>query len=312
MRIAVLVGLVGVGCGTVSDKPTDASVAKDTSAIDASAIDAAPPRCNSSASFGTPVELTAIDTVSDDEGAFLSADELTIYFGSNRPGGAGGYDLYKATRASATAAFGGVTPVAGVNTAADEREPRVSSDGLTLIATDHPGNTWRLVLAQRPTVTAAFPALQPIANVSGTTNDTEPSLLPDGNVIYFGSDRGGAGVGYDIYRTARSGGGGFGTPTLVSGTQLNTSFVESSPIVTPDELNVYFLSDRTGTMGTYDIYYASRTSIANAFSTPVPVAELNTAGLEFPNWISADNCVLYFSRTTNARGYEMYAATRGN
>lgn len=310
MRIAVLIGLVGAGCGTVSDKPADASVAKDVSAIDASAIDGAPPRCNPSAPFGTPVELTAIDTVSDDEGGFLQPDELTIYFGSARPGGAGGFDIYKATRASVTAPFGGVTPVAGVNTAGDEREPRVSSDGLTIIATDHPGNAWRLVLAQRASATVAFPALQPIANVSGTTNDTEPSLLPDGNVIYFGSDRAGASTGYDIYRTSRSG-GAFIAPTLVAGTQLNTAFVESSPTITPDELNLYFLSNRTGTMGTYDIYYASRASTANAFSAPVPVAELNTSNLEFPNWISADNCVLYFARTTATRGYDMFVATRG-
>lgn len=310
MRIVVLVGLVGAGCGTVSEKTIDAAVSKD-GGVDSGSADAAPPRCNPVSPFGTPIELSAIDTTGDDEGAFLTLDELTIYFSSIRAGGAGGYDIYKATRASVSAPFGGVTPLTGVNTSADERESRVSADGLTLIATDKPGVSWRLVISQRANTTVSFPALQPIANVSGTTNDTEPSMLPNGNVIYFASDRGGAGNSYDIYRTSRTG-TAFAAPALVSGTQLNTTFVESSPIVTPDELHMYFLSNRTGTMGTYDIYYASRATTADAFGAPVSVTELNSPQLDFPTWISADNCVLYFSRTTTTRAYDMYYATRGN
>jgi len=309
MRIVVFVGLVGVGCGTVSEKTIDAAVSKD-GAVDSSG-DASPPRCNPSAPFGAPVELAAIDTTGDEEGAFLTPDELTIYFSSIRAGGAGGYDIYKATRTSVTAPFGGVVPVTGVNTASDERESRVSADGLTLIATDKPGSSWRLVISQRANTTVSFSALQPIANVSGTTNDTEPSLLPNGNVIYFASDRGGAGTSYDIFRTSRTG-TAFAAPALVSGTQLNTTFVESSPVVTPDELHMYFLSNRTGTMGTYDIYYTSRATTADAFGAPVAVNEVNSPQLDFPTWISADNCVLYFSRATATRAYDMYFATRGN
>lgn len=308
MRMVLLVGFAA-GCGTVNDKPVDASVADDV-AIDMSATDAPLPRCNPTAPFGAATELVTLDSTSDEEGAFLTPDELTLYFGSNRAGGAGGYDLYRATRATVTAPFGNVIAVTGINTTGDERVPRLSSDELTLIAARMPvGATFLGIgLSQRTSTAVAFPALQPIANVAGTTNDTEATMLPSGNVIYFASDRGG---NYDIYRTSKSG-GAFSAPALVSGTQLNTASVESFPAVTPDELHMYILSNRAGTMGTYDIYATSRASTADAFAAPVSVTELNTAGIDFPSWISPDNCTLYFTRGVATRGYDMFVATRGN
>jgi Tol biopolymer transport system component len=309
MRIVVLMGIAAAGCGTVSEKDVDAAVAGDV-ATDTSTIDAAPPRCNPNAAFGAATELTTLDTASDDEAPFLTPDELTLYFGSNRAGGAGGYDVYRATRAAVTAPFGNVTLVTGVNTTGDERVPRISSDELTLIAANKPiGSTLlRVGLSLRTSTAVAFPALQSIANVAGTTNDTEPTMLPSGNVIYFASDRGG---NYDLYRTSKSG-GAFSAPVLVAGAQLNTASTESSPAVTPDELHLYILSNRAGVQGVYDIYASSRATTADAFSAPVSVTELNTTSIDFPSWISPDNCVLYFTRAITNRGYDMFFATRGN
>ncbi len=310
MRMVVLVGIAAAGCGTVNEKAIDAAIAGDVATADVSTIDAPPPRCNPTAAFGVATELTTLDSVSDDEAPFLTPDELTLYFGSNRAGGAGGFDLYKATRTAVTAPFGGVTLVTGVNTTGEERVPRLSSDELTLIAASKPAGSsvFRIGLSQRTSTAVAFPALQSIANVAGTTNDTEPALLPSGNVIYFGSDRGG---NYDIYRTSKSG-GAFSAPALVTGTQLNTASTESSPVVTTDELHLYILSNRTGTQGVFDIYASSRATTADAFSAPVSVTELNTPSIDFPSWISPDNCTLYFTRQIANRGYDMFSATRGN
>ena len=66
----------------------------------------------------------------------LSADGLTIYFDSNRPGGAGGLDIWFATRASTSAAFG--TPVnastssPALNSAGDDNPTWISPDGCRL------------------------------------------------------------------------------------------------------------------------------------------------------------------------------------
>jgi hypothetical protein len=49
--------------------------------------------------FDVPVAVAALnDPAASDGGAVLTGDELTVYFSSTRAGGAGGYDVYKATR----------------------------------------------------------------------------------------------------------------------------------------------------------------------------------------------------------------------
>lgn len=59
----------------------------------------------------------------------LSTDKLTIYFHASN---GTNLDLYEAHRASITDPFGPPTPLPGVNTDADERDPWVSSDGKEL------------------------------------------------------------------------------------------------------------------------------------------------------------------------------------
>src|SRR5512143_2734510 len=107
-------------CGAVSDRPKpDASATLDASALDAPGTR----RCDPLASFGAPVPLTSVNTDANDEQANLSPDELTMYFSSTRPGGAGSFDIYEATRSSTSAPFGNVIPVTGVNTSGEDREP---------------------------------------------------------------------------------------------------------------------------------------------------------------------------------------------
>ena len=59
----------------------------------------------------------------------ISADELTLYFSSNRPGGEGGYDLWKATRSSIEESFGSVINLGKlINTEGNEQFPTLRSD----------------------------------------------------------------------------------------------------------------------------------------------------------------------------------------
>ena len=60
---------------------------------------------------------------------FISGDELTIYFASNKPGGYGGYDIYKATRAKKSAKFTDITNLGpNINTAGQEVFPCLRND----------------------------------------------------------------------------------------------------------------------------------------------------------------------------------------
>ena len=72
---------------------------------------------------------------------FITSNELTIYFASNKPGGYGGYDLYKATRTKKSQEFGNITNLGPVvNTAAQEVFPALRGDTLLYFSSDgHPG-----------------------------------------------------------------------------------------------------------------------------------------------------------------------------
>lgn len=290
------------GCGRVVNQ------AGPDAASDA-AGDARPARCNPTAAFGKPAALTSLNTSADDEHADLSADELTIYFSSTRPGGAGGFDLYQATRSSTSEPFGNVMPVQGINTTGDERTPRMSANGLSMYAmiaaSTFPG--LHIALATRPNVTVAFSAMRTVANVNNATNSADPYVLPSGNAMYLASDLAG---NPGLYRSVKVN-GAFSTPTLVPGVNLDTPAIENNPVVTPDELTLFFGSTRPGGTGDFDIYEARRAHAADGFGAPIELKGLDTAGGDMPNWISPDGCSLYFTRQAANVGYQLYMASRG-
>jgi hypothetical protein len=273
------------------------------------APDARPVRCNPTAAFGKPTALISLNTSADDEHADLSPDEGTIYFSSTRPGGTGGFDIYQATRSSPSDPFGNVLPVPGINTTGDERTPRMAGNGLSMYAmiatSSFPG--LHIALATRPNVTVAFSAMRTVANINNATNSADPFLLPGGNAMYLASDLAG---NLGLYRSVKVS-GAFAIPTPVPGVNLDTPAVENNPVVTPDELTLFFGSTRPGGTGDYDIYEARRAHVADGFGAPVALTALNTAGAEVPNWISPDGCNLYFTRAEPNVGYQLYMASRG-
>jgi hypothetical protein len=82
--------------------------------------------------FDEPYPL-ALNTSDDNDSPSLTEDLLVIVFGSTRPGGAGGHDLWYATREVASEAFGPAQPIPGINTEGDERELHLRADGCELI-----------------------------------------------------------------------------------------------------------------------------------------------------------------------------------
>jgi hypothetical protein len=55
-------------------------------------------RETTSATWSAPINLAAVNTSFNDSSPALSKDKTTLYFNSDRPGGAGGIDLYVSTR----------------------------------------------------------------------------------------------------------------------------------------------------------------------------------------------------------------------
>lgn len=84
-------------------------------------------------SIGTPVLAAGVNTAQNDNRPNLRRDGLEIFFDSNRPGGAGGIDLWTSTRASTSDQWSPPTNLGGgINSVANDLRPSLSWDGTSL------------------------------------------------------------------------------------------------------------------------------------------------------------------------------------
>jgi len=154
------------------------------------------------------VKLDLGDTIYNYLHPAVSSDELTIYFSSNKPGGVGDYDLWKATRASVNEPFSNVTNLGKfINTEGKEEFPVLrgdnrlyfSSDGLEgmggfdLFYTEQQGGEWS------DPVNMGYPINSPYDEVGIIFNKKTEGTIADEESGYFSSNRKGGIGGDDIY-----------------------------------------------------------------------------------------------------------------
>ncbi len=101
----------------------------------------------------------------------------------------------------------------------------------------------------------------------------------------------------------------FGTPVAM--TALNTSSHDEAARLSPDELTVYFSSDRVGGVGSYDIWTSTRANISEPYGTPSLLAGVNTRGLERYPTVTADGLTLYAFVGADT-DYDIVMATRAD
>ena len=85
----------------------------------------------------------------DNRFAAVTADQLVLYFGSNRSAGAGGYDIWVATRASTSVAFGTPRVLAELGTTSDETPDWISSDRCRLYFSSNRSARYELYVATK-------------------------------------------------------------------------------------------------------------------------------------------------------------------
>jgi Tol biopolymer transport system component len=262
--------------------------------------------CDPAKPFGTPQAVTSLNTTSDDGYAVFSPDLLTVYFASKRPGGSGDYDLYSATRTSATGAFGTPVPV-GVNSAQAEVQPVLSPDGLTMYFATARDGTRDVYVATRTSTAAAFGTPGKLLNVNTTQYDEEPSFLNASQTELYVSQYNAD--GWEILVATRpTTSDVFGVMNQVG--SLNGSAQDYGPQFTSDMLTAVFHSTRNSALG--DIFSATRQAATSAFGTPTELSTLNSAATEWVSWMSADGCTVAITsnRPDSLTGYDIYLATR--
>jgi Tol biopolymer transport system component len=124
----------------------------------------------------------------------ISPDGRTaLWFSRNRPGGAGGYDIWVSRRAGTD--WSPATP-APFNTPARDFDPAFSADGHAIyFCSDRPGGLGGDDLYRVSFVDGNFGAVEHLgAEVNSPGNEWAPMSSPDGRTLLFSSDgRGGAG-----------------------------------------------------------------------------------------------------------------------
>lgn len=132
----------------------------------------------------------SLNTGANDFDPSFSADGRWLYFFSNRSGGRGGDDLYRAP----VLADGGYGPAehlgAGVNGRGDEWAPTPSRDGRHLLfASDSFGGAGRHDLFVARWNGKAYVDPQPVAGVNTAADEFDAAWLGDGRAIVFARSR---------------------------------------------------------------------------------------------------------------------------
>jgi Tol biopolymer transport system component len=247
--------------------------------------------------FGAPVQITEVNSATQDSDPALTGDMLEMYFDSDRPG-LGTSDIWRATRSSVDAPWDPPMLVSELDTASFDGAPGITTDGLVMLFTsDRPGglggfDLWQSSRASRADAWAT-PAL--VAELSSNKDDSNPQPSPDGLVVWFSSTRGGA-TARQLYRATRpTTGSPWSTPIEVTELDIAPDVTSEAPWFSSDELDVFFASNRAGGAGANDVWHAARANAGVPFDAPTPVVELNSPVGENDPWLSPDRHVIVYS-----------------
>ncbi len=97
--------------------------------------------------------------------------------------------------------------------------------------------------------------------------ETHCTVTPDGQNMYFVSDREGGYGGRDIYRIVKLPNGEWSEPQNL-GPEINTPFDEDSPFIAVNNKTLYYSSNGPKSMGGFDVFMTIRDE-DNAWNTPI-------------------------------------------
>ncbi|MGZ3922036.1 MAG: hypothetical protein ACXVC7_17180, partial [Bacteroidia bacterium] len=123
--------------------------------------------------------------------------------------------------------------------------------------------------------------------------DGHCSLSPDGQTLYFSSERGGGYGGRDIYKATLLPDSTWGNVVNL-GDSVNTAYDDDAPFIHPDGITLYFSSKGRTSMGGYDIFQSTMSEIDSTFK--------KTEHLGYP--INSTDDDIYFVLSANGNnGY---------
>ncbi len=199
-----------------------------------------------------------VNTMYADAGPSISADGLSLYFASDRPGGYGNFDIYVSRRKTTEEPWG--IPVnlgPGVNSSAYENHPSISADGLTLY---FDALTWLgyydVCVATRETTSDEWDMSFVLSSiVNSMFYELSPSISSDGLNLFF--DRRSIFNDRDIWVATWNKSDDYWGEPVFYGAPVNTMYQDTDPSIQFDGSMLYFASTRPGGVGGQDLWQMS-------------------------------------------------------
>lgn len=259
-----------------------------------------------------PANDTTVNSTAGEGCPIESPDGKSLYIMSTRGPGSD-QDIWRATRDDVDEPFGDATELPGpVNSGAQDFCPTpLRGGGLLFVSTRGGTDAYGtpscgggdMYVTRMSPATGEWAAPRNLGCAPNGPNSTGieygPSLA--GGRLYFSSGSGAPGGNtQDIMVSRRVAGGGFGAAEPVA--SLNTGSDDMMPNVRKDGLEMVFATNRAGS---FDIYAATRNSVAEEWGSVTPVTAVNTSSDETRPSLSWHADRLYFGR-----GGDIWVSTR--
>jgi hypothetical protein len=194
-------------------------------------------RDSASDPWAAPEPATALNSEARETGMALSEDGLTIYWSSDRDGGAGGLDIYSSERATLEDPWSEPELVSALNSQGDDLISAVRDGRLALLSRRDGDTDYHLWSARRDSPLDVWLAPEPIDEIS-SSGDSDPFVAREGKQLLFSREG-------DLYIAERpSEDAPFGEPSPLP--TLNSDDEDTDPWSDRDLTYVVFASDRSG------------------------------------------------------------------
>jgi tetratricopeptide (TPR) repeat protein len=234
----------------------------------------------------------------------VNQDETILIFTTRRPGGAAQrpeLDGYYSSDIYWSHAINGVWQKAKsvgtqINTADDEEAVGINPTANELVIyLDHIDEYGDLYYSQRKGNTFSPPIKYNEAINAGF--ETSGSDSPDGEVLFFASNRAGGYGETDIYMAKKLPNGQWASPQNL-GRNINTPYKEDFPWLDVDGNTLYFSSQGHSTMGDFDLFKSQWLNVdSNSWSPPQNLGyPVNTSGDDRCISFTSNHRVAYISR----------------
>lgn len=249
---------------------------------------------------------STVNSSGNEQGPFVSPDGLSLYFGSNRPGGYGGMDIWVSQRASADDPWGppqNLGPT--INTPYTENGAALSHDGHRLFfQSDRPGGFGGndIYVSRRHNKRDDFgwrSAENLGSGVNSFANEIKPEYFEDdvtgATYLYFTSDRLGGLGERDIYVSTLLPDETFGPAVLAE--EFSSAYGDFSVTIRRDGLEAIVSSNRSDIpkFGGSDLWVFTRASTADSWSPPTNLGVMvNSPSEEVAATLSFNRTELYF------------------